>query len=72
MFTNLDTAYLAVYIMLTGDSSSVSNWSLTENPTLTLLMVLFSFFTTIYLMNLFIGCYQILLVKQIKKNYFYF
>ncbi|CAG8704742.1 36325_t:CDS:2, partial [Racocetra persica] len=34
MFTNLDTAYLAVYMMLTGDSSYVSNWSLTENPTL--------------------------------------
>ncbi|CAG8525662.1 9688_t:CDS:2 [Scutellospora calospora] len=51
MFVNLNTAFLAVYMMLTGDSS----WSITENSTLTILMALFSFFTTVYLMNLFIG-----------------
>ncbi|CAG8461887.1 36383_t:CDS:2 [Racocetra persica] len=34
MFTSLNTAYLAIYIMLTGNSSYLSNWSLTENLTL--------------------------------------
>ncbi|KAF0531631.1 nucleopolyhedrovirus p10 family protein [Gigaspora margarita] len=70
MFTHLDSAYLAVYIMLTGDTSSVSNWSLTENPTLTLLMVLFSFFTTIYLMNLFIGLLSNFISETNKKELF--
>ncbi|KAF0561093.1 kinase-like protein [Gigaspora margarita] len=38
IFVNLITAVLAVYMMLTGDSSYLSNWSLTENPTLAILI----------------------------------
>ncbi|RIB15824.1 hypothetical protein C2G38_1554195 [Gigaspora rosea] len=55
MFALFSTAIIAVYFMLTGDSSSVSSWVLKDNPTLVFLLAVFSFFTTIYLMNLFIG-----------------
>ncbi|CAG8527404.1 16685_t:CDS:2, partial [Acaulospora colombiana] len=55
MFSTLYTSILAVYLMLTGDSSPISSWTLTENFTLIILLVIFSFFTTIYLINLFIG-----------------
>ncbi|KAF0520414.1 hypothetical protein F8M41_016344 [Gigaspora margarita] len=54
-FTMLSTSILAVYFILTGDSSSVSSWDLKNNWTLAFLLVIFSFFTTIYLMNLFIS-----------------
>ncbi|CAG8508277.1 7240_t:CDS:2, partial [Scutellospora calospora] len=54
LFALFSTAIVAVYFMLT-DSSSVSPWVLKDNPTLVLLLAMFSFFTTIYLMNLFIG-----------------
>ncbi|RIB00418.1 hypothetical protein C2G38_1207850 [Gigaspora rosea] len=55
MFTSLTTAVFAVYMMLTGDSTYLPTWSLIENPTLAFLIIFFSFFTIIYLMNLFIG-----------------
>ncbi|RIB21701.1 hypothetical protein C2G38_1072007 [Gigaspora rosea] len=70
MFANLDTALLAVYMMLTGNSFSVSNWSLAENITLTILIILFSFFTTIYLMNLFIGLLSNFIGETNKKELF--
>jgi len=44
-----------VYPTLIGDLSSFSGWSIQSNPTLALLIVAFSFFTVIYLLNLFIG-----------------
>ncbi|CAG8524289.1 36528_t:CDS:2, partial [Racocetra persica] len=55
MFALFSTAIVAVYFMLTGDSSSISSWVLKDNWTLVFLLAIFSFFTTIYLMNLFIG-----------------
>ncbi|KAF0492526.1 transient receptor potential cation channel subfamily a member 1-like [Gigaspora margarita] len=55
LFAVLDTAIIAVYFILTGDSSAVSPWVLRKNWTLVILLIMFSFFTTIYLMNLFIG-----------------
>ncbi|RIB15874.1 hypothetical protein C2G38_2318151 [Gigaspora rosea] len=55
LFAIFDTAIIAVYFMLTGDSSAVSPWVLRKNWTLVILLIKFSFFTTIYLMNLFIG-----------------
>ncbi|KAF0556441.1 transient receptor potential cation channel subfamily a member 1-like [Gigaspora margarita] len=70
MFTNLYTAYLAVYMMLTGDSSSLSDWSSTGNLILIVLIVLFSFFTTIYLMNLFIGLLSNFISESNKKELF--
>ncbi|RIB22914.1 hypothetical protein C2G38_928335 [Gigaspora rosea] len=54
LFSLFSTSLLAVYFMLTGDTSSVSSWNLKNNWTLALLLVIFSFFTTIYLLNLFI------------------
>ncbi|KAF0562004.1 transient receptor potential cation channel subfamily a member 1-like [Gigaspora margarita] len=70
MFTNLYTTYLAVYMILTGDSSSLSDWSSTGNLTLIVLVVLFSFFTTIYLMNLFIGLLSNFISETNKKELF--
>ncbi|CAG8850951.1 28046_t:CDS:1, partial [Racocetra persica] len=37
------------------DTTPISLWDLDNNPTLLLLTIIFSFGTTIYLMNLFIG-----------------
>ncbi|CAG8713428.1 3838_t:CDS:2, partial [Racocetra persica] len=53
LFTMFSTSILAVYFMLTGDTSAVTSWGLVKNWTLTFLLVIFSFFTTIYLLNLF-------------------
>ncbi|KAF0558233.1 transient receptor potential cation channel subfamily a member 1-like [Gigaspora margarita] len=55
LFSLFSTSILAVYFMLTGDSSSVSSWVLKNNWTLAFLLFIFSFFTTIYLLNLFIS-----------------
>ncbi|KAF0459573.1 wd-40 repeat protein [Gigaspora margarita] len=55
MFALFSTSLLAVYFMLTGDSSAVSSWVYKNNWILVFLMVIFSFFTTIYLLNLFIS-----------------
>ena len=38
-----------------GDSGSLSPWTYQENPMMTFLLFVFTFFTVIYLMNLFIG-----------------
>ncbi|CAG8557727.1 3034_t:CDS:2, partial [Dentiscutata heterogama] len=65
LFTMFSTSILAVYFMLTGDSSAVSPWGLVNNWTLTFLLVIFSFFTTIYLLNLFIS----LLGNAINQTY---
>ncbi|RIB11787.1 hypothetical protein C2G38_77192 [Gigaspora rosea] len=70
VFTNLITSYFAIYMMLTGDSSYLSNWSLTDNIVLAVLVVLFSFFTTIYLMNLFIGLLNEFIGETNKKELF--
>ncbi|KAF0536658.1 transient receptor potential cation channel subfamily a member 1-like [Gigaspora margarita] len=55
LFTMFSTSVLAVYFMLTGDLSYVSSWVLKNNWTLAFLLVIFSFFTTVYLLNLFIS-----------------
>ncbi|KAF0464946.1 transient receptor potential cation channel subfamily a member 1-like [Gigaspora margarita] len=55
LFTMFSTSILAVYFMLTGDLSYVSSWVLKNNWTLAFLLVIFSFFTTVYLLNLFIS-----------------
>ncbi|RIB09707.1 hypothetical protein C2G38_2208066 [Gigaspora rosea] len=70
MFIMLNTAILAVYILLTGDSTYLSNWILTENLTLVILVVCFSFFTNIYLMNLFIGLLSNSIAEMNKKELF--
>ncbi|POG63086.1 hypothetical protein GLOIN_2v1846113 [Rhizophagus irregularis DAOM 181602=DAOM 197198] len=64
MFIDYRTAIFAVYLFLTGDSSSLTNWTYMNNPSLVILIVLFSFLIVVYLMNLFIG----LLNLEIDKS----
>ncbi|KAF0470319.1 hypothetical protein F8M41_025387 [Gigaspora margarita] len=54
-FIHKPPAYIASPWNWFGDSSYVSSWSLKNNWTLAFLLVIFSFFTTIYLLNLFIS-----------------
>lgn len=37
-----------------GDTSSLSNWPYEKNPSLMILMILFTFIMTIYILNVFI------------------
>ncbi|GES86118.1 hypothetical protein GLOIN_2v1874127 [Rhizophagus clarus] len=55
MFIDFKTALFAMYKFLTGDSSALSNWSYSKDPSLAILIVLFSLLIVVYLMNLFIG-----------------
>ncbi|PKK70423.1 hypothetical protein RhiirC2_866190 [Rhizophagus irregularis] len=55
MFIDIRTSLFAMYLFLTGDSSALSNWSYTENPSIAVLIVLFSLLIVVYLMNLLIG-----------------
>ncbi|PKK61670.1 hypothetical protein RhiirC2_791467 [Rhizophagus irregularis] len=64
MFNDFRTSLFAMYLSLTGDSSALSNWSYTDNPSLAILIVLFSLLIVVYLMNLFIG----LLNNAIEKD----
>ncbi|RGB39332.1 hypothetical protein C1646_754650 [Rhizophagus diaphanus] len=64
MFIDIRTSLFATYLFLTGDSGALSNWSYLNNPTLVILIVLFSLLIVIYLMNLLIG----LLGDAIGKN----
>ncbi|CAB4444412.1 unnamed protein product [Rhizophagus irregularis] len=41
-----------MYLFLTGDSSALSNWPYADNPSIAILIVLFSLLIVIYLMNL--------------------
>jgi hypothetical protein len=51
LFELFNSIYILIYI---GDTSSLSNWSYEENPTLMILMILFAFVMTIYILNVFI------------------
>ncbi|KAF0431421.1 hypothetical protein F8M41_005403 [Gigaspora margarita] len=56
MFMQFGSAILAAYyMMVTGDSTPVSEWVSNEDIIIMTLMMLFSFFILTYLMNLFIG-----------------
>ncbi|PKK70585.1 hypothetical protein RhiirC2_849799 [Rhizophagus irregularis] len=48
----------------TCDSSSLSNWSYMNNPSIVILSVLFSLLIVVYLMNLFIGLLNIAIDKD--------
>ncbi|RIB28864.1 hypothetical protein C2G38_2137125 [Gigaspora rosea] len=69
-FTTISGALLSVYIMLTGDTSPVSDWNLSDNPILIILIVTFSFLSTIYLMNLFIGLLSNAISETSTKEWF--
>ncbi|GBC10699.1 hypothetical protein RclHR1_09830008 [Rhizophagus clarus] len=60
----------AVYKLLTGDSGSLSSWTYRDHHTMTVLLVTFTFFTVIYLLNLFIGLLNIAIDKYNKEEEF--
>ncbi|PKY26903.1 hypothetical protein RhiirB3_442388 [Rhizophagus irregularis] len=64
MFISYQSALFAMYKFLTGDSSSLSNWSYMNNPSIVILSVLFSLLIVVYLMNLFIGLLNIAIDKD--------
>ncbi|RIB27034.1 hypothetical protein C2G38_99084 [Gigaspora rosea] len=70
MFSMLYSSFLAVYFMMTGDISLISPSVLAEDWILVLLLVLFSFTTTIYLMNLFIGLLSLAINEANNKQSF--
>ena len=64
-----------------GDKGALSEWSYEQNPSLIILMVLFTFMTVIYLLNVFIGLFadvinddkleasQLILKAEVQYNY---
>ncbi|RIA96758.1 hypothetical protein C1645_814951 [Glomus cerebriforme] len=68
MFSWFPTSILAMYLLLTGDSGYLSSWTYREAPIMTILLVLFTSFTTIYLMNLFIGSFIGVAIEDYGKN----
>ncbi|CAB4380596.1 unnamed protein product [Rhizophagus irregularis] len=68
LFNWFPTSLLAVYNLLTGDSGSLSSFTYHENPIMTILLVTFTFFTVIYLMNLFIGLLNIAIDDYNKEE----
>ncbi|RGB44239.1 hypothetical protein C1646_748964 [Rhizophagus diaphanus] len=59
MFIDIRTSLFAMYLLLAGDSSALSNWEYTDNPSIAILIVLFSLLVVVYLMNLLIGLLNI-------------
>ncbi|PKK75985.1 hypothetical protein RhiirC2_862897 [Rhizophagus irregularis] len=79
MFTTFLTSLFATCLLLTGDTSSLSNWPYEKNPSLMILMILFTFIMTIYILNVFItlfgeaikdGDSYLLRKAELKLNYF--
>jgi hypothetical protein len=50
--------------LLLGDSSAFTNWSYTANPSIAILIVIFSLLIVVYLMNLFIGLLNMAIEKD--------
>src|SRR6266542_1292167 len=68
MYINILLIYLSnSSFLLIGDSSALSNWSYADNPSITILIVLFSLLIVIYLMNLLIGLLNIAIEKDNNK-----
>ena len=60
-----------MYLFLTGDSSSLSGWSPTENNApIIVLTILFSFVIVVYLMNLFIGLLNMAIEKDNDRAFY--
>ena len=53
-----------------GDSGPLSSWTYDDDPLLTVLIFAFTFFTVIYLMNLFIGLLNMAIEKYDKYEEF--
>ncbi|PKY47715.1 hypothetical protein RhiirA4_544152 [Rhizophagus irregularis] len=67
MFTDIRTSLFAMYLFLTGDSSALSNWEYTDNPSIAILIVLFSLLVVVYLVNLLIGLLNMAIEKDNNK-----
>ncbi|PKK52781.1 hypothetical protein RhiirC2_803193, partial [Rhizophagus irregularis] len=60
MFIDIKTSLFAIYLFLIGDSSALSNWPYADNPSIAILIILFSLLIiVVYLMNLLIGLLNI-------------
>src|SRR6266496_1881632 len=60
MYINILLIFLSNSSFLSiGDSSALSNWSYADNPSIAVLIVLFSLLIVVYLMNLLIGLLNI-------------
>ncbi|PKY57046.1 hypothetical protein RhiirA4_477838 [Rhizophagus irregularis] len=70
LFNWFPTSLLAIYNFLTGDSESLSSFTYREHSIMTILLVTFTFFTVIYLMNLFIGLLKLAIDNYNKKEEF--
>ncbi|RGB35518.1 hypothetical protein C1646_667677 [Rhizophagus diaphanus] len=70
MFNWFPTSLLAVYRLLTGDSGSLSSFDYREHAVMTILLVTFTFFTVIYLLNLFIGLLNLAISDYNKEEEF--
>ncbi|PKY26308.1 hypothetical protein RhiirB3_513186 [Rhizophagus irregularis] len=70
LFNWFPTSLLAVYNFLNGDSGSLSSFTYREHSIMTILLVTFTFFTVIYLMNLFIGLLNLAIDDFNKKEEF--
>ncbi|GES83825.1 hypothetical protein GLOIN_2v1842993 [Rhizophagus clarus] len=70
LFNWFPTSLLVVYKLLTSDSGSLSSFTYREHSVMTILLVTFTFFTVIYLMNLFIGLLNIAIDDYNKKEEF--
>ncbi|GBC51227.2 hypothetical protein GLOIN_2v1781616 [Rhizophagus irregularis DAOM 181602=DAOM 197198] len=70
LYEYFDTSFLAVYKLMTGDTGSLAQWVFRDNPTLVVLWISFSFFTVIYLLNLFIGLLNNEIQKSNDKSWF--
>ncbi|GET52770.1 hypothetical protein GLOIN_2v936047 [Rhizophagus irregularis DAOM 181602=DAOM 197198] len=64
MFTDIRTSLFAMVLLLIGDLSALSNWSYIDNPSVTILIVLFSILIAMYLMNLLIGMLNIAINEE--------
>ncbi|GBC40289.2 hypothetical protein GLOIN_2v1881126 [Rhizophagus irregularis DAOM 181602=DAOM 197198] len=62
-FTDFSTSFFATSLLLTGDTSSFSNWPYEKNPSLVILMGSFIVIMIIFMLNVFIT-----LFSEVKKD----
>ncbi|PKY42895.1 hypothetical protein RhiirA4_398064 [Rhizophagus irregularis] len=68
MFAEHDTAKLATFLLLIGDTSVLSNWPYQNNLTLAIMMVLFISLTTIFILNVFIGLFSEAMIFDVETS----
>ncbi|GBB87276.1 hypothetical protein RclHR1_13700007 [Rhizophagus clarus] len=69
-FTSLYSSFFAACLLLSGDTSSFSNWTFAKNLPLTILMILFIFIMVIYILNVFITLFgEALNEEEVEASY---